>query len=116
MQLWWVVLVIGVLVVLIGLELARRNRRASASAESYYGPLPEREAERAELNDPAQFGQVTPGAVIRHDNTSRAKVADITPVRLPSTTSIGAKERVNLSRYVAPARRRQERQGAHAFV
>src|SRR5439155_5263691 len=27
------------------------------------GPLPEREAERAELNDPAQFGQVTPGAV-----------------------------------------------------
>jgi hypothetical protein len=63
MQLWWVALVIGVVIVLIGLELARRNRRASAAAESYYGPLPEREAERAELNDPAQFGQVTPGAV-----------------------------------------------------
>ena len=63
MQFWWIALVIGVLIVLTALELARRKRRASATAESYFGPLPEREAERAEVNDPAQFGQVTPGAV-----------------------------------------------------
>jgi hypothetical protein len=34
-----------------------------AHTESYYGPLPERESERAEITDPGQFGQVTPGAV-----------------------------------------------------
>jgi hypothetical protein len=52
--------IVGVLVYLVW----RSSRRAEpARAESYYGPLPEREAERAEMTDPAQFGQVTPGAV-----------------------------------------------------
>src|SRR3712207_6231696 len=48
----------------LGYFIWRSIRRSEpALTESYYGPLPEREADQAEITDPAQFGQVTPGAV-----------------------------------------------------
>jgi hypothetical protein len=48
----------------LGYFVWRSIRRSEpALNESYFGPLPDREADQAELTDPARFGQVTPGAV-----------------------------------------------------
>src|SRR5215212_4350543 len=62
MDAWLIGAIIGLLALLIAGVMLAMSRR-TALAESYYGPLPERDADEAEVTDPTQFGQVTPGAV-----------------------------------------------------
>jgi hypothetical protein len=66
MELWIFAAVAGLLAVVAFIWFAGRTTRAAevtVRTDQLYGPLPERDADHAEVTDPASSGQVTPGAV-----------------------------------------------------